>query len=746
MATEPSGDQPPEQGPTPSPAPNPDSGDKGRDEAEHDSVGDDRSTNEAYRRGRESLRSEGNYASATKSRVKNLIGGDYHNIKILPNTGDKKTSGPVRAKVLERIRATFAAVAGYERMLDTIRENRVIVLRSPAGTGMTTTAVRLLDEVTDGNVAHLDVPKGIGSIREKDLTKKRGYVVRITSASPHGGPTELELDSLAELLATHKCWCVVVDSTGVDQDERGDYVLKHQAPDNDQVLRKHLLWRLGPDATERADEVLRVGADERIERALGPDRTLADVVALAGLLVKHAQGDLELDDVVAGCAGLVAHQVTTWFAGLRHAAPAERKDTGDPLALASFRIALAVLNISAYPQVAEAARDLETQLIAELDPAASKKAPASVALDRRTALTLSRATVCPGVISYGIDAVVEGELVRYQDDRFPIAILDHVWSEYNWLRAPLGKWLIELGHDDSPIIWVRAAQAAGALSAIDFHDGFRKLVSPNVYAETVQERRFAAVALDQASQDERSHNIVAAFLRSWRRTGGEHARWTTAATHGYGQGLDDIGATLDALRVLGTPDEKLDALAEPSRTSVMVTVVSRSLSSLLAFGAVEPILTVLDEWLNHERASMRSLALAAILRLVRKRGFHFTYLDISGGRDYRDQLPRHGRWPLLLALQHEDPNLVEPIVRLLCTALRNRGNQITDAFRSWLIIAAGDSTCLDALVAFLPRLIEVPSDASRLLHLVTEMRRDWAEPLRADVADAIETAVRSTSR
>lgn len=761
VANETAGDPPQDKGPDPEPAaadtwasakadqqPDKDTktpqdvGDAG--DANRDSVGNDRSASEAYIRGRESLRAEGNTASARRSKVKNLIGGNYHSTKIFADVGDKKTSGLVRAKVLERIRRTFALVADYERMLGTIRDSRVIVLRGLPDTGMTTAAVRLLDEVADGNVARLDVTDGIASIREKDLTKKRGYLVRLTVLGPQGGPTEVELDALAELLDKRKSWCVIVDVTGADHAGLGDYAFDYHPPDNDDVLRKHVEWRLGEDHADQLDDVVRVADDDRVVRALGAARTLADLVRLAELLVKHARGHLDLDDVVAGCSGLVADQMASWFACLRHVAPSGSTGSDSSLALATFRVALAVLNISAYHQVAEAAQQLEAHMVAEIDGSQSNGPLSSVSLDRHNALTMSRAHTCPGVVSYGVDAAVNGELVRYLDDRFPLAVLEHVWSEYHWVRAPMVKWLSDLGEASNSIIWVRAAQAAGALSSMDFHYGYDRLIWPNVRAETTQQRRFAAIALDQAAQDERARDAVTAFLRRWRRDGGERARWTAAATHGYGQGLDNIDATLDALRILGTPDESLPTMVGPYGQRIMITVVSQSLSSLLAFGAVEPILTTLTQWAGHERTSMRTLAGETTLRLVRQRGFHFTYLDVSGGRNYRAQLPQHGRWPLLLALQHDDPALVDPIARLLRTALRgNGGDRVTDAFRSWITSAQRDPACLTALEEFLPLLVEVPSDAARLIHLVTMLRREWAEPLRPDVADAVEAALRS---
>jgi hypothetical protein len=716
------------------------------DDGAQDNSDDDRSASETYRRGWESLRSGGNTASASRSKVRNLIGGDYHSTKLIfDRSGDRKTSGLIRENVLVRIRATFALVAGYERMLDTVRETRVILLRGSAETGMTTTAVRLLDEVADGSVAHLALTEAITSIRGKDLTKKRGYVVRLGASGSQGSPAETELDALAELLDKRKCWCVVIDTTGADDGAPCDYIFRYHPPDNSDVLRNHVSFGLGEGNADRLDDVLRIADDDPVKHAMGPARTLADVVGLAGLLVEHAQDRLKLDEVVDGCAGLVLDQMESWFGCLRHVARLENNDQRDSLGLAAFRIALAVLNISSYRKVIKAAQQLETHMVEQIGNTTGSKTPSSGSLDQHTALTTSRARLDRGPLSYGGDAVFTGALVRYRDDRFPIAVLEHVWSHYQWLRTPMVNWLSALGQDSS-IVWVRAAQVVGVLSSIDFDDAYDELIWPKVVADTTRERRFAAIALDQAAQNRRSHAIVTSYLRQWRR-GGEHARWTAAATYGYGQGLDDIDATLDALRVLGTPDEYLNPLdSGPDRRGIMTTVVSRSLSSLLAFGAVEPILDTLNEWASHERTSMRTLANATILRLLKQRGYHFTYLEVSGGRDYRDQLPRHQQWPLLLALQHEDVTLVDPIARLIRTVLRSgNGNTATDALRTWITIAQRDSSCLAALVEFLPLLVHVPSDAARLIHLVTILRRDWAEPLRPDVADAVETALRSAT-
>ena len=158
--------------------------------------------NETYRRGR--FRTEGNAAFFTKSKIKNSYAGSHYTI--FADGRSKKTSARVRPKVLVRIRQTYALVPLYERTLATVREHRVAVLRGLPGTGLSTTAVHLLDVAAEGRVARLDLTGGVGVHPEKDLVKKHGYVIRIPASDSDGTPTGIALDALCELLAERECY------------------------------------------------------------------------------------------------------------------------------------------------------------------------------------------------------------------------------------------------------------------------------------------------------------------------------------------------------------------------------------------------------------------------------------------------------------------------------------------------------------------------------------------------------------
>jgi hypothetical protein len=99
---------------------------------------------------------------------------------------------------------------------------------------------------------------------------------------------------------------------------------------------------------------------------------------------------------------------------------------------------------------------------------------------------------------------------------------------------------------------------------------------------------------------------------------------------------------------------------------------------------------------------------------------------------------------LLLALQHIDATLAPPVADLLRHGLRGLFVEaVLVRLRWWIRVAERNEDELAALVEFVPRLVTDRSAAARLNHLVSAMRRDWAEPLAPDVATAVEDAIRS---
>lgn len=253
-------------------------------------------------------------------------------------------------RLLREVQDQEQFAGNYEQMLRTVREHRLTVLRGMPGTGLSTTAVHLLDAVAEGSVARLDLTGGVESIRAKDLAKKHGYVIRLPLSGSGGALTGIALDALGELLADRECYCVLLDTVGhSERDDLDDYTFGYRPPDRRDLLRRHLTWWLRSTHSDgTAERLLHLPDSEQLWETLGSRPRLTHVVRLAGLLVRHGRGTLDLVDLHQEAARLVSAGVAEWFGFLRRQRPSDKNKADNAIGLAAFRIALAVLNGSPY--------------------------------------------------------------------------------------------------------------------------------------------------------------------------------------------------------------------------------------------------------------------------------------------------------------------------------------------------------------------------------------------------------------
>jgi hypothetical protein len=311
-----------------------------------------------------------------------------------------------------------------------------------------------------------------------------------------------------------------------------------------------------------------------------------------------------------------------------------------------------------------------------------------------------------------------------------------------------------------------AAEAAGVLCWVDFPGAFDYLilpVSPTKSREDSSEpevawnyRWFVALALDQASQDDRLRAMVEGILREWRRQGDHAARCTAAIAFGYELGNRSVDKSLDELRIIGTPQERKDQ--SPIDKAVLDQhedlrwAAALSIARLFATGARLPVLARLSHWIERreyperhrqsERKSLQRLALQTVtlmadikVRLLSERWFTGTR---PGGLSFPLHAKERRRWPLLLALLDDDPSLAKPIAHLLRQTLRSTArDMILEKLGSWMQVAQEDTVCAAVLVDLLPNLVENDSDRARLLEFVRRRRLAWADALRPDVAERL---------
>lgn len=659
-------------------------------------------------------------------------------------------AGPVPDEVLRWVRERYFAVDRYPEMLEALEKRRVVLLRGQPGTGRTTTALHLLDRLTPNRVFRLGCGKTAKSLTSGKLGEAdAGYLAELPSRVS-GGLTEAILDELRSKLEKAGSHAVLVAS-GDPRHVRsfGRYAFDYQAPDPADLLRKHIQHEIRPDDPQDLEEKLRrLREADWTAEALGPCPRPSESAWMATLLAKHARGEGTREEVEQDAKRAVGHQVTEWFGELLGLSPGA--ELNEALRLAAFRIALAVLNRSPYTLVAEAAELLSRKFTGS-GTGKDNRQMSLFSDDRSNRLPALRAKIVDGYATFGRE-LIPMELLEFQDPRYPTAVLDHVWRHHHRLRTALEPWFAELGKDSRPMMWVRAAQATGYLGRLDFVTVFTKMIGPNAFSDDWDDflslrRRSAAIALDQAAQDDGVRPAIIERLRQWRRYGTPEERWTAAATYGFALGRGRLLEALEELRVLGTPSERARPLVHRADDEV-VWIAGFSVAKLLAFGKVLEVLDHLRRWLASKRSSLRELALTSLWHLASFYGFELDYLSVSMEND-RPVLPYGAeRWPLLLALCAQDTDTARRITELLTKALRSREGDKLARFllARWVRSSEHDPALLDVLAEFMAGLVAHDGDAQRLQYLLNRLTDDWADPLRSEVAARLSTAVRVGER
>jgi hypothetical protein len=672
--------------------------------------------------------------------------------------------GPVRTDVLDTLRERYVKVRGYPDLLAGLRERRLLMLGGAPGTGRSNTALHLLDRLAKGKVLRLDATADLCIIGEDALESGRGYLGEMADGGVEF--TVTKADRLAELLARCDCYLVVVVTPDyVRSDAFPVYGLECPPPDADELLDRQISAQLRlTDPEDLQDRLTVLAAEPTLRAALGPRPSVAEIVGFAKLLVAHGRAELTRQQVEVECSSFVKRQVIEWFGALRRAA---RGDVAErAMRLAGFQLSLAVFNEMPHSVVAQSGEDLAVELIKTVHPLRTPGRPLFTDPDV-TLLEPIRAHTAERHVYYSSGSVPVG-VVCFQDDRYPQAVLSHVWQQHHNMRPPLIRWLQNLAQDPRDYVWTCAAEAAGVLAWVDFPATFDHLLGPAASTEPPEDpsehdvavswqcRWFAALALDQASQDDRLRTVVEGILRGWRRRGNHSERCTAAIAHGYHLGHRSVETSLDELRIIATPQE-LDDRSSTDEAALaqrldLIWAAGLSIARLFATGARYPVLARLSHWIERrehperhgrpQRESLRRLALQTVIliadikvRSLSERWFTGTH---PGGLAFPRCFEERRRWPLLLALLDDDPSIGDPVAHLLRQALRSTARKIAlKKLGSWMQAAQADTACFAVLADLLPNLVEHESDRARLLDLIHRRRLAWADALPPDIADQL---------
>ncbi|PVE04568.1 hypothetical protein [Streptomyces scopuliridis] len=697
--------------------------------------------------------------------------GDIHLRLDSRPSGAGMRSGPVPEDELRALRRVHVEPQGYVRLRNALTARRLLVLGAAPGTGRTSTALSLLDEVTagartepgsgprvsrvgpDGGVRRLADLLGGEGAEDRHGT---GYLLELALTKPGSLPPDaMDLDGLAAALDGCKAFAVIVVTLGSAANPllTGRYGMICPPAPTQELLTTRLREKLeerregpadhaagAPDDGPRPDddprpEDLLTAAEELAQReevrdAVGlKDLRPAEAELLASLLAGHLLGDLSYDELLSGCRSLAAGQAQEWFAGVDRALaalpPATDGDTGRPgtgrpgtAALfhpVAFRIALAVLGGAPHSAVAAAAHLLTWELSVQSDPDNTPARPLFCD-DPESDLALSRAELTDGRVEVA-GAEVDARLIWYRGSALPAAVLAELWDRHFPVRAPVVRWLRLLSDDPRPHVWMRAAVAAGELCVRDFDHSYAELIRPLAEAATPRRRIFAATTMDQAAGHASHRKAVWKLVDDWSRYGSKSLRWTAAMALGYGNAAATTDDALDALARIGVRDDG-DQLAVASFNAVR----------LLALPDVAKVLRRMADWTHHRREAYQDLGLVTTVRLA------VTGVDEVPAAEPGSPLGDRGDWPLPLALAATRPELVRPMADLLWTALNTpRSKDVAmDALETLLRAAVrkdGTEWARPGLAALLPALAAEEHDRRRLDWLLRRMMNDPENPL-----------------
>ncbi|MBS2962010.1 hypothetical protein KGA66_03050 [Actinocrinis puniceicyclus] len=634
--------------------------------------------------------------------------------------------GPVPADELRELCEVFARTPRHDVLLSELRRRRILVLHGQQGTGRQSTALFLLSELTGGKVHRLEPTADLAQLTAKSVAQNVGYLLEPATNGTAPETTVMHLDRLAALAA--ECgahFVLVVEAVGATEAlARSRYGFANPDAPTADVIDRHLRHLLAAES-EQARNLIRAEArDPRALDALGLEELRpGEAAQLAELLASRHRAQITGDQLLAGCRTFVPDLVRSWFADLEGRPDARRNLAA--LRAAAFRIALAVYNSASYDVVAEAAELLAWELALTADPEAAPGRPLADD-DLATRLAGARARMGTGTEQLA-QCAVPVRTAAFQGERLSGAVLVHVWERHHNLRGPILRWLRLLGQERRTVIWMRAAVAAGLLASRDLPYACHELIAPMGSAQSARSQLFAATALDQAAKDETARPAVRSLVREWGRNGPPAARATAAFVHGYGRVAGSVSDSMRELRRIGT--------AHKGRYTA---VASYNVVQLL--GAAEPatVLGLLVGWLGESRREVVDLALVSVLRMAVSRTGDVWDEEVAPG------LAPHEKWPLALGLVAADPALTEPLADAVWAALRTGRSTAaaTKAVGGWMRRAGRDEALADALVGFLPQLINDQDDLDRLAHLVDELYQDPDDPLAAPVTDRLDDTLR----
>ncbi|SER23050.1 hypothetical protein SAMN05216188_10962 [Lentzea xinjiangensis] len=612
-------------------------------------------------------------------------------------------SGPISAEVIRSVTATFVAPASYVALRERLREQWIVLLRGPAGSGRTATALNLLSSECAEGIDKLNPDTSLRSPSDAlALRDDRGYLLESLELDQAASLTEYSLGLWQRQLESARARMIVlVDAgTAMRESELAHYLVDTaQLADGKAVVASHfqVQLKLAGRTDQQLDDHPEFG--ELVDEVVATTPRAQDLAEFGRGLSQIVLGQRDIEDLRQSYTRTADSGFREWFDGL-----------GDNEQRA-FAIALAVFDGMPVQVVSEAATELAKAIQAAEIPDRRARVREVFAVRRLSLVERVHAELTTSVEDSDFGSLTV-QVVRYRDRRRPRRVLEHVWCEYPEAHQVVRTWLRDLGSSPDRQVRARAGVAAGLLSLAEFDHVRRHVLEPWADVRHDWERQAVIGALRLPTMQPELQPLINRMVTSWLR------------------GKTATGRRIAAVAILGTlpivePARVLKLLRKAADTDedAMVIAISDSITNL----ALDPdrlglVLEALERWTRARPIGVRAVGLTCVLQLC-----SFLEAGVEGSAE---------PWPGLLWVaegEHRDA-----VVTLLARAMEAPFfmPETYEVIRRWVLIAQRDAAQREPLGALLADASRNPSRRRTLRHNLTR----WAEGRRGPV-DAVAELV-----
>ncbi|MEU6364803.1 hypothetical protein ABZ876_03395 [Streptomyces sp. NPDC046931] len=612
----------------------------------------------------------------------------------VPGPTAAAASGEVPGATLEELAGRFVADEELmSRLLDRLREDRVLVLSGGRFTGRRSAALMLLHRLGALPVRTLvrdTSPSGladrVGGEQARghllcDLAPRRDEPLRWT-----------HLLAARDRLAERDAYLVVTLDPGAALDDVT--AEEWRPPAAADVLAAHLRARADEETAAKLLGLPQV--TDFLERSHQP----REAAAFAQLLGRYAAGEVAEDAVAQFSLVSLEGQVQEWF---------EEDESSLHLRDKAFLVALAAFDGSPYALTAELS-DLLYRFLQETENPA--RVPEVPVFGTHVGKRLQRARAEKYLDDEHTEwGPVTQQKARFRDERASLVLLREVWTGHPSARPALIRWLRRLADDGRPLVRTRAASTVAVLARTDLPSAMALVIEPWGTSKPFRHRLVAVNALTLAHLIDTPN--IPRILDTWCEGGDPRLRWVAVRAYGL------IGPERpeQALAALRGAVRRLYADAPDDIDGELARELAEAVELLLLSSASETVLRELRTHLDDDRA-VHDLTLGGFVGACKRTendderygtplilGWYAR--STGGGGPAAQDIPY--LWRAALA----DPRTTRHALHTL---------------REWVLIADRSTAVEWALAALLPTLVTTSAEHQRLNHLLRTMPGEDGAP------------------